>query len=187
MNNKLRQSGQTLLELVVGLGIVVIILGAVAITTTYSIRNSQFSKNQVAATKLAETYIEKVRTVKTLNYGVCLQNEATSACSSWESIWTRTFGSRADPADTSCTSGTTPCTFKTIPGCTVPSVTPSNKLLCLVYSAAAEDLPNGFTGRIFIEDESGAANTQKRVTARVYWTDSTGDHSSDLVTVFSKI
>lgn len=165
--NKLEQGGQTLLELVVGMGLIAAVITALAITTTYGLRNTQFSKNQALATKLAQENLEKVRTIKSANYGVCLQNELLSNCSSWESIWSISFG--------------TGSRFVIENGCTVSA---STEPLCLKYSTDFADLGNGFTGEVILADE---ASGQKRVTSRVFWTDTTGQHKSDLVTLFSKL
>lgn len=166
--SKLTSRGQSLLELVVGLSLIAAVITALAITTTYSLRNTQFSKNQALATKLAQENMEKVRTIKIANYGVCLKNEELNNCSSWENIWNFNFG--------------TGIKFVVIENAC--SVDGSVKPLCLKYSASVADLNNGFTGEVIMADE---ASGQKRVTAKVYWTDTTGQHSSDLVTVFSKL
>lgn len=160
------QRGQTLLELVVGMSLITVVIGALAIITTYSLRNSQFSKNQSQGTQLAQENLEKVRTIRSANYGVCLNGQ--SVCSTWDEIWPVVFGSD---------------TFVLQP-CTAAGIL---KPFCLTYSAVRADLGNGFSGQIIIEDEPGSPATQKRVTSRVFWTDNTGEHSSDLVTVFSKL
>lgn len=174
--NRLTAKGQTLLELVVGMSLITVVIGALAITTTYSLRNTQFSKNQAQATQLAQENMEKVRTIKSANYGVCLTNR--TPCLTWEEIWDVTFGSSE-----SCTA--VGCTYIPTNNCTVTgNIT---KALCLTYSENPVDLGNGFTAQVIIEDEPGLSNTQKRVTSEVFWTDTTGKHSSDLVTVFSKL
>lgn len=171
--SKLNLKGQTLLELVVGLGLLTVIVGALAIVTTNSLRNSQFSKNQVQATKLAQENMEKVRTIKSSDFGVCLQGE--SVCSTWENIWAVNFGRQ----QTGCTIG---CTFYPEDGCTVTG--DEEKPLCLRYQANPISVGENFTGQIIIEDEDV---NQKRVTSRVSWVDATGNHSSELVTILSRI
>lgn len=174
--NKLTQTGQSLMELVVGVGFIAAIITALAITTTYSSRNTQFSKNQALATKFAQENMEKVRTIKSANYGVCVEGQST--CYTWEEILDLNFG-----AGENCPYG---CTY--VPT-TIPCTVTGNiiKPFCLTYSAAPADLGNGFTGQIIMEDETGDPDTQQRVISRVFWTDSTGQHSSELVTVFSRI
>lgn len=178
--SKLTSGGQSLLELVVGVSMIAAVITALAITTTYSLRNTQFSKNQSLATKFAQENMEKVRTIKSANYGICVQN--VTPCKTWEEIWTEPllFGTVS-----SCTA--LGCKYVIINNCTVTGSIV--KPFCLSYSPtlANLDASNLFTGQILIEDETGAARTQKRVTSRVFWTDTTGQHSSDLVTVFSKL
>lgn len=177
------------MELVVGVGLVVVVAGAIAITTIQSLKNTKFSKNQVEATKIAQGNIEKVRTIKNSNFGVCKQSEQPqpgTVCSSWADIWTIAFGKQM----TTCTNG---CTFKIVNGCDISNgSTTETKPFCLSYIDPAianrANLGNGFTGVVVIEDESALVfTTQKRVTSRVFWTDSTGEHSSDLVTILSRI
>lgn len=178
-----------MLELVVGIGLIAGVITAMVITTTYSLRNTQFSKNQSLATKLAQENLEKVRTIKIANYGVCLSTEDPLVdCSTWEEIWSTSFGSYG-----TCT--TPPgCTFKFSNNCITSgasgNVTNVTNPICLVFASSA--VPFGaadsvFTGYVILEDEAGAVTTQKRVTSKVFWNDSTGQHSSDLVTVFSKL
>lgn len=175
---KLSSRGQSLMELVVGVGLIAAIITALAITTTYSLRNTQFSKNQALATKFAQENMEKVRFIKSANYGVCI--EGVSTCNYWEEIWDMDFGTAQN-----CSS--LGCTYVPIGTCIVTGNV--NKPYCLSYSEdpVSLDANNIFTGYIIMEDETGDPDTQQRVTSRVFWTDTTGQHSSDLVTVFSKI
>lgn len=173
---KFQQKGQTLLELVVGLSLIAVVVGAIAIITTNGLRNTTFSKNQSKATQLAQQNLEKARTVKSSNYGVCLENQTT--CSTWEEIWNTSFGTY----QSGCTTG---CTFVIKNNCTVTGNIV--KPVCLSFAAAPADLGDNFTGQIIIEDEPGSTTTQKRVISKISWTDTTGTHSSDLVTILSKI
>lgn len=183
--NKITLKGQTLLELVVGMSLIAVVIGALAITTTYSLRNTQFSKNQAQATQFAQENLEKVRTIKSANYGICLNGQDPLVnCFAWEDIWIKNdFGNL--PACDDLPAPT--CTFELRDnGCTV--VTGDTRPLCLVYKATPSSfsgVSGNFTYQIYIENE--VPNEQKRVTSKVFWTDTTGQHSSDLVTVFSKL
>lgn len=160
-----------------GVGLVVVVAGAIAITTLQGLQNTQFSKNQVEATKKAQENIERVRTVKNSNFGVCTLAEGGSTattCSTWEDIWSTSFG-----LPPNCTNG---CTFIVdTTGCPVSLGTAP---VCLEYSATRADLGNGFTAQITLNDE---APNQKRITSKVFWTDTTGEHSSNLVTILSRL
>jgi type II secretory pathway pseudopilin PulG len=178
--------GQGLMELVVGLGLIGIVVGALAIVTTNSLRNSQFSKNQVQATKIAQENLEKVRTIRNNNFGICTsaQMPAATVCSPWSAVWGHPFfGSAAAPI-------TPPGSTYILGTCTVdyPAPAPdSAQPFCLRYTAPATRGTSagytGFTYQIFVEDE---AVNQKKVTSRAYWSDATGEHFSDLVTIFSR-
>ena len=170
LHYKIHSAGQSLMELVVGVSLITVVIGAVAVITTYGLRNSQFSKNQAQATKLAQEKLELVRAIKSSNYGICLPGEQTSACSSWENVWSRSFGIGEEYRISAN-------------GCTVSGV---SSPYCLQYKGpnSTWDLGGGLSGEIIIKDE--VAN-QKRVISRIYWTDTSGVHSSDLVTVFSKL
>lgn len=181
---KLSGKGQSLMELVVGVSLITIVVGAVAVITTYGLRNSQFSKNQAQATKLAQENIEKVRTIKSSNYGICFIG--LPACSSWEAVWT--LGTESySKFETDCAA--TGCKFSLLlSGCTIPGDgSPQVCLQQLSATANPVNLQEGFTYEILISNEPEVGASQKRVTSRVFWTDTTGDHSSDLVTVFSKL
>lgn len=182
MKNFLNQKGQNILELVVGLGLVAVVAVAISIMTINSLQNTQFSKNQSQATKLAQEMIEKVRTVKDANFGVCTQAQVAGnqTCSTWEESWANQYGTITGD----CIANQT-CTFVVGAACnTAFTGTVESKPFCLRHSPTALDLGDGFTGQVFIEDEQG---NQKRVTVRVLWTDVSGAHNSELVTVLSRI
>lgn len=179
--------GQSLLELVIGMGLISVIIGAIAVVTVNTLMNTQFSKNQVLATRMAQENLEKVRTIKKLSFGVCTKADVTAgpSCSTWEDIWAATFGT----VGAGCITNATGCTFNLENNCTLYNG--DVKPFCLRYSASrkifvdsSSGLPNGFTGQIIIEDET---LSQKRVTSKVFWSDPSGEHSSYLVTVMTRI
>jgi Tfp pilus assembly protein PilV len=181
------QQGQSLLELVVGIGMVTVVVGAIAVISLSSLRNTQFSKNQIQATKLAQQNIELVRTIKNSNFGVCTQYSQTAGagtCSTWQDIWNVNFGTYSDTTNT-CSGAIPYCTFNIIYSCTalVAAGVTETKPICLNYSATRAATGVNFTSSVIIEDEAAG---QKKVTSRVYWTDTTGEHSSNLVTILSK-
>lgn len=179
MLSKLNNEGQSMIELVVGIGLITVVVGALAVVTINSLQNTQYSRNQVQATKLAQENIEKARTIKNSNFGVCTQDDMTQvlSCSTWDDIWPIQFGEM----ETTCVNG---CTFNMFNGLgNCPLKSGGNSPFCLKFSATRADLGEGFTSEIIIEDE---APSQKRVTSRVYWNDASGEHASDLVTVMSR-
>ncbi len=60
--------GQSLIEVLVALGIISLIVTGVATIITQSLSNTQFSKDQEAATKYAQEGLETVRSVRNSNY-----------------------------------------------------------------------------------------------------------------------
>jgi type II secretory pathway pseudopilin PulG len=56
-----KHSGQTLIEMVVAVGMVSLVLVAIVAGIAISIRNSRFSKNKALATRFAQEGIEKFR------------------------------------------------------------------------------------------------------------------------------
>lgn len=181
MNNR----GQGLMELVIGLGLISIVASAIAIVTTNSLRNSQFSKNQTQATKIAQENLEKVRAIRNTNFGVCTksQMQSNSNCSPWDAVWSHHFFGKVDTAcfpPVGCTYILGPCTVDYD-----PPTSDASQPFCLKYDTN-RSVPAGFDGftyQIILEDEDV---NQKRVTSRAYWSDATGEHSSDLVTIFSR-
>ena len=60
------RTGQTLLEVVVAVGIALVVVGALTVAATNAVRNASLSKNQTQATRLAQDGIEKARALRDL-------------------------------------------------------------------------------------------------------------------------
>lgn len=172
------QKGQTLIELIVVMSVSVIVVGALVFATIASLRNSQFSKYQVQATKLAQEGIEKVRSARDRNGNVTGSNGDITYY--WSSI------DPAKPNDrliwdfqfyASCLS----CYFKidTDSGTLIYEGTD------LLYSLA-EMIPP-FKRVVILSDDSATFDSQKTVTVIVKWTDFSGDHESRLTTILGKL
>lgn len=172
--------GQSMLELVIALGLLSVVVTILAAATVGGLKNSQFSKNQSQATKLAEEAIEKVRTIKERNSNVCGPGSTTN----WQGLYS------IDPA-VSCSPVSADCNFslKTssdpLPGgCTA------------TVPASADWLNNDLTGTVkdqikvdstLFERQIRIKNSGsvKEVTVLVFWTDISGTHNSKLVTVLA--
>lgn len=170
--------GQSLLEVTISIGISVIVLTALTIVTISGLKNSQFSQNQEIATKLAQAWMDKVRTVRDRDGMVCNPNVYYH----WNALWSNT-----------CNSGSTTCYNFTLndntPSCvgTPSSYNPSAPWLLSEpsnYSVPDSQYPQ-FQKQILIEDFGGDP-TQKKVTVTVGWTDLSGAHQSQLVTILTK-
>lgn len=60
--------GQTLLETIIALSIIIIILSGIAFTTVSTITNAEYGKNQALSTKFAQEGIEILRKIRNNNY-----------------------------------------------------------------------------------------------------------------------
>src|SRR5438105_921832 len=58
------ESGQSLLEITLTLGIAALVISAIAITTIVGLQNSEYSQNQIQATKLAQEGLEAIRSMR---------------------------------------------------------------------------------------------------------------------------
>ena len=73
-----RQAGQTLIELVIAVAVIVIVVGALVFATISSIRNAQSAKNQTLATKYAQEGLERVRVGRDRNKSISNLDSVTS-------------------------------------------------------------------------------------------------------------
>lgn len=76
--------GQSLIEVLISLTIATAVLSAITVAVVYSLRNTQFSKNQNLATQYASEGVEVVRqirdnesTLSNYNGGYCLPQDST--------------------------------------------------------------------------------------------------------------
>ncbi len=152
----LSERGQSLIELVVVVAVIVIIVGALVFATIASLRNSDLAKNQAQATKLAQEGLEKVRSLRDRNGSVQYQTGTGSNdhTNYFNDLW--------------AISPSTPFYFN---GDTLNG------------GAAVESIAPYFKRQILIVDEGSSGTTQKRITAVVSWSDYAGTHESRLTTI----
>ena len=175
------EKGQSLLELVVVIAVVVIVIGALTFATIASLRNASFSQNQAQATKLAQEGIERVRIGRDRNQLIINLSNVTS----WNGNTTGVGSIWDYPIYSSCeTAGA--CYFK---------ITNSSGALSYLISSTSfptsgyED-PYGdskFKRAIILSDNANIFRTQKTVTAIVQWSDFSGSHESRLTTILRKV
>lgn len=67
-NKHTLQKGETLLEALVALGLVAIVITAIANVVTVSLNNAQYNENQSLATKYAQQGLETVRQIRNASY-----------------------------------------------------------------------------------------------------------------------
>lgn len=160
----MNQRGQSLLEIVITIGVIMVVISGLAITTINGLKNSQFSKNQVQATKLAQEALTKVKVIRNLDYAVSGPSPATK----WSELWAMNLGAACSGQ----------CRY-------ILKEPVNSTLIWLQFQSAdtKEPLADGFQRQIIIEDF--IAN-QKKVTVGVIWSDYSGTHQSQLVTILAK-
>ncbi|MBI2011561.1 hypothetical protein HYS91_02215 [Candidatus Daviesbacteria bacterium] len=164
LNNK----GQSLLEITIALGVAVLVITALTVTTLIGLRNSQFSQNQVQATKLAQEGLEKIKQMRNRNTYICSEDGTNY---SWKideaptaNIWQNL------PVGTSSA-------YYFIP-------TQGNCELKNALNTSETQLSGIFHRKIFVENINGE-QMQKKFTAQVYWDDPSGSHKSELITILT--
>ncbi len=177
--------GQSLLELTIMLGVALVIVAGVTFATLNGLKNSQFSQNQVQATKFAQEGIDAVRVIRDRDYAICTQTDTTLP-TRWSEVWAAGYGANgysfgAVVASPSCISQNK-CNFvlqsNSTPYC---SLSVGNQPFWLRLRATPEIL-GIFQRQIYLEDD---AASRKKVTAKVSWSDSTGTHQSVLVSTLA--
>lgn len=158
--------GQTMIELIIVMAVVVIVVGALVFATIASLRNAQFAKNQAQATKLAQEGLEKLRS---------LRDRDTSGVGIW---FTAVNCSLSVPATcpninpSSCPAGGCYFFFN------------ASSVLTNGTAVDAESIPlDDFKRQFFIEGDEN----QKKVTVVVTWTDFAGKHESRLTTIVRRL
>ncbi len=164
--------GQSLLEVVVLVGLALVIVTGLTIVTINGLKNSQFSQNRAQATRFAQDAIDCIRSIKDQNKPIKIDTDTYywyDASATKLLIW-------AAPANTF------PNTFKIL------NPPPAQSCVGLQNAAFDNSLPTAlkstFTRTINMEDYGGAS--QKKVTVVVSWTDVSGTHNSTMATVIAK-
>ena len=156
------QKGQSLLELAIFIGIILVMTTGLVINVINGLRDSQTSQNQLQATKLAQEGLDQVKVIKDRNCAVNLSGIATPYLwldSTPPVIWDQT----------SIDSRIFKPTLDRFGNCRLDQFT------------SGESIP----GSIFLREINlqGASSEQKTVVSTVSWTDATGAHLSKLSTI----
>lgn len=165
------QKGSTLLEVLVSLALVLFVVTALTITTINGLKNSQLSQNQLQATKLAQEGVEQVKQARERNCEIHLTGDLIPYV--WygpgQSIFSRNLG-----AD-----------FKlNVPGIRLSGNPPPPPACSLDQVTTDQVLENKFNRRITIQDDVGV--NKKKVIVKVSWTDFSGPHTSEVVTILGE-
>ncbi len=174
--------GQSLLEVIVLMGLALVIVTGLTVVTVNGLKNSQFSQNQAQATRLAEEGIDCVRTIRDKNLPVCIGGTGPACAGGTAFRW---YDRETYPNQMWSFNLPAPGSFfmiTTLPGnsCTglqnTTATPPNDTSVGLPFSST-------FSRRISIQNYN--VITQKRVTVLVLWNDISGLHQSQLVTVLS--
>lgn len=170
------QQGQSLMELIVVITVVVFVVGALTFATIASLRNAAFAQNQAQATKLAQEGIEKVRSVRDRDSLIRTDIDYSSS-SPLRNInkFSELYSVELAHAICNTVAGDTPCYFRFDSG-----------ILTKVTNVDFETT-GSLKRQILIGDQTSSTDTQKTVTVIVQWTDFSGPHESKLTTILRKL
>lgn len=181
----LKQKGQSLIEVLIALAVTTIVIIALIIVVLAGLKNAQFAQNQSKATRYAEQAIDQIKTVRDWDQQVIVfqDNAAPLPCGScgnnckFSDLWNchLTPGSGTSPCSTHTGVNITGCYFDLVsgPGLSEPALP----------SSISENLnDSGLTREVFISDDESTYQAEKNVIVRVSWTDSSGEHESNLQT-----
>lgn len=166
-----KEKGQSLLEIALAIGLVVMVASALVVTTLNGLKNSQFSQNQARATKLAQEGIEQVKTAKLRNCTVIYSsnnykwvNDGVSH-TVWANLTSQLGTSQVNEKIFRIDLTSTPCQVR-------HDVNSSGERFDI------------FTRKItFRQDDLRGSDL--RVKSEVSWTDISGTHKSELVTILA--
>jgi Tfp pilus assembly protein PilV len=82
MLTKITQSGQSLLEAVVAIGVVTVVLSALIAAISFSLANTQYSRNKAQATKYGQEAIEWLRSQRDAGWATFVSKAGAAACES---------------------------------------------------------------------------------------------------------
>ncbi len=153
------------MEASIAVGMAVLVIAALAITTLIGLRNSQFAQNQLQATKLAQEAVEKIKDLRDKNIPVCIDNTVVYY---WREkpdlIW-----SLGDEKTTYLGADTIP------PNPDICQMTTDTVL-------TEQSINNIFERKVII---GLSQSNEKKFLVTVSWEDSVGKHMSELLTILS--
>lgn len=171
-----KEKGQTLVEVLVALTVGIVVIGALAIATIVSLRNSQFSQNQLLATKLAQEGLDLVRTLRDRD-GKLSGTIGPTNLNRFSDLWSINLAKVTTP---------TPECDPVFKGYFYFDSVSLPSLRSAACTTLEDILPMKLFGRqVLIEDDDSV--TTKKITVKVSWTDNSGKHESNLQTILGKI
>ncbi len=177
-SNTRNERGENLIELMVVLTIAILVVGSLVFAVISSLRNADFSKNQIQATKYAQEGIEALRAMRDRD-GAIINFPPTGSqagsISSWSDpdLWSNRV---------SAAGACGPCYFLLVD---------NQQGIQWSENSNGEDIKSEgkFFRYLIFDDEAAPSSYQseKRVTIIVRWTDTSGSHESKLVTILGKL
>ncbi|MBI4037373.1 type II secretion system protein [Candidatus Daviesbacteria bacterium] len=192
-----KQSGQSLIEVLVGLSIAAVVLGGLLISIMVSLKNAQFAQNQARATKYAQEAIDQIRAIKERNSTVTFAAvvvgsscQGATACNGNTSCKFKHLWFCSLPLTEGASSFKSPCTVKPLGGVSGCYFNLSADGLNLNEPNSPDlvnqSLSGGFSRQILLSDPGFPLyGTEKNVNVKVKWSDSSGEHESNLETVLT--
>lgn len=172
------QSGQSLLELIIVITVTLIVITSLVFATLSSLRNAQFAKNQVQATKLAQQGLEKIRSSRDKNGDEIEANYDTdpgNEINNWKGFWAY---------DINNVCGSTESGYYIFTDNRIKFINCQSSVADFLNFA--EELVNDHFKRAIIFDKTivqAGKNIQRTVSVIVTWTDFSGVHESRLTTI----
>lgn len=161
-----KERGQSLLELIIVVGLALMVIAALTFATITSLRNAYLSQSSLQATKFAQQGVEKVRSIRDRDGSVL--TSFNGGTNKFSQLWSIKLYEVCLPL---------PCNFL---------LNPVNNSLSQ-QTSAAEDLGGGFKRAVKIADDASSYQNKKTVTIIVNWTDFSGTHESRLTTYLRRI
>lgn len=162
-----------------------VVFGALIVAILASLKNAQFAQSQTRATKYAQEGLERIRLIKNSNGEVdfnaaqgCASTCGPTNCN-FSLLWNCDLSVPVN----------SPCVVKAageaqVGGCYFRLDSTGTKLVEAPDSAnITESLEDGLRREIYFKD--GADSNEKKVLVKVKWTDSSGEHMSNLETVLA--
>lgn len=190
-----RESGQSLIEVVITLTITVVVLGALVITVLTSMRNAQFAQNQARATKYAQEAIDQIRSIRDRNGLITFASTSNPTCCIPLPLPNPAKSCRfSNPVDTASVwrcnlSPTDPCTVNGGSSRCYLKISDTKVSLNEVDSNIGDSVYESLENGVFLRQiimENGSSALEKKVTVKVLWRDASGDHESFLQTYLTR-
>lgn len=179
-----REIGQSLIEVLVVLAVTVIIVTSLAAAVLISFKNAQFAQNQAKATKYAQEAMEIIQSIRERNEEIYFQGFAPPSFTGPFKDFLNFDISESNNSQANCTSleGRLVCYFTV-------NIVASPKLQQLFPPNTATTLEGGFKREIFFEngEKLGEKLGEKKLTVKVKWADSSGEHESNLQTILTEL